>query len=327
MTQHILPDGTPLLRISATRPTPPNERPRFDGVRVRIDPGAHGRTADLVVDGMDIRYEPFHDPDGTQKSLVHFQGVVRSFEVESPQVTDQQAEVNPLEGEDPDPMQTVYKTWKSCKACGLHQYRSQIVFGDGNAIDPSVLIIGEAPGPEEDKQGTPFIGPTGQLLRNTLLEVGLDPVRDCYITNSVLCFPKDEHTGGFRGPLAPEVLPCRERLRSQFRIVGPKVRVVLLLGKRAFASFLRPDLLKSGHLDTDRGWSDLKMKDALGWYSGQLPRKFGDTKVYTTWHPSYIYRQRQSRAQVLPVEWKLDLQAVAAYALHGKFTDPRVRKP
>lgn len=221
-------------------------------------------------------------------------------------------------------MRDVQMAWKDCTACVLHETRTQVCFADGNAVDPTVLIIGEAPGPDEDKEGVPFIGYTGRFLRKNLAKAGLDVMQDCYITNSVLCFPSNGE-GGFRPPTGEEVKACRPRLNEQFRIIGRSLKVVVLTGKRAIATFLEREKLESGMLDKsqgDRGWNRIVVEKYLGWYRGVLPPNF--PRVYSIYHPSYITRNGgESPTNLEYVEWMRDLQAIADYAKHGTLADPR----
>lgn len=218
-------------------------------------------------------------------------------------------------------MAALYEQWKDCTQCGLHLKRRQVVFASGNGVDPKIFIIGEAPGPEEDKKGVPFYGTTGQLLRLNLRRAGIDPDKDCFITNAVMCFPTNDGKD-FRGPLAPEILACRPRLDMQFRMVRPTVQAVVLLGKRAAATLLYGKLLKEpeSKLNAEKGWSAIGMKNLLGWQD-KLPAGF--PKVYVTYHPSYISRIGANESNLEVSAWQEDLKAVADYALKGTFTDPR----
>jgi uracil-DNA glycosylase len=107
-----------------------------------------------------------------------------------------------------------------CTRCRLHQGRTQVVFGDG---DPGadLMFVGEAPGFHEDKQGKPFVGPSGQLLNRLLADIGLRR-QDVYICNVVKSRPP-----GNRDPQPDELAACRGWLDAQVRIVDPKVVVTL----------------------------------------------------------------------------------------------------
>jgi uracil-DNA glycosylase len=110
----------------------------------------------------------------------------------------------------------------SCTRCALASGRTQVVFGEG-AADAGLLVIGEGPGRDEDLQGRPFVGRSGQLLDRLLLEeVGL-PRAAVYIANVVKCRPP-----GNRDPEPEEVAACRPYLEQQVNLIAPKV--VLTLG-------------------------------------------------------------------------------------------------
>lgn len=115
-----------------------------------------------------------------------------------------------------------------CTACGLAATRTQVVFGEG---DPSarLLVVGEAPGAEEDRTGRPFVGRSGQLLERLLAEEAGLARADCFIANVVKCRPPDN-----RNPSAGEVAACRPWLDQQVALMAPAV--VLTLGN--FASRL-----------------------------------------------------------------------------------------
>ncbi len=109
----------------------------------------------------------------------------------------------------------------ACTACGLAEGRTQVVFGAGDA-DADLMIVGEAPGQREDEQGIPFVGPSGKLLETLLGEIGLDR-SEVYIGNVVKCRPPRN-----RDPRPDEIDACGDYLRTQLRLVDPKV--VLTLG-------------------------------------------------------------------------------------------------
>jgi uracil-DNA glycosylase family 4 len=206
---------------------------------------------------------------------------------------------------------TLAEEWGSCKKCELHKKRTQVVFGSGNAINPKILIVGEAPGPEEDKVGIPFFGTTGKLLRRTLESVGIDPNTDCYITNSVMCFPTV--TGkDFRGPLGNEIVACKPRLMAEFETLRKSIKVILLTGKRPTATFLYDEALQKGTLDNEPSWNLIKLEKLIGWHDIEA---LAPARVYVTYHPSYISRLGANIASLPFVKWKKDLSRVAEYAL------------
>ncbi len=117
-----------------------------------------------------------------------------------------------------------------CQACGLGATRTRFVFGTGNAA-ADIVLVGEAPGGDEDRAGEPFVGRAGQLL-NKILEA-IDLRRDdVYICNIIKCRPPEN-----RDPLPAEVAQCEPYLHAQLRIVRPKI--MLALGRIAAQTLLR----------------------------------------------------------------------------------------
>jgi uracil-DNA glycosylase len=108
----------------------------------------------------------------------------------------------------------------TCTRCHLHESRTQVVFGQG---DPhaELMLVGEAPGFHEDRQGLPFVGPSGQLLNRLLAGIGLRR-EDVYICNVVKSRPPRN-----RDPQPDEIAACRPWLDAQIRLVDPKVVVTL----------------------------------------------------------------------------------------------------
>lgn len=120
-----------------------------------------------------------------------------------------------------------------CRACSLAQERTQVVFGVG---DPAaeVLLVGEAPGANEDKQGEPFVGRAGQLLDKMLAAVGLSRQHNIYIANMVKCRPPQN-----RDPLPEEQDACLHWLKAQTALLRPKILVCL--GRVAACRLIAPD--------------------------------------------------------------------------------------
>jgi uracil-DNA glycosylase family 4 len=116
-----------------------------------------------------------------------------------------------------------------CPRCDLALSRSNVVIGDGPA-DAKVVLIGEAPGKNEDKQGKPFVGAAGKILNN-LLEKGSVDRSTVYITNVVKCRPP-----GNRPPKAYEAEACSVYLKKQLEEIAPEI--VVLLGKTAAEAYL-----------------------------------------------------------------------------------------
>lgn len=149
-----------------------------------------------------------------------------------------------------------------CTGCGLHQGRTNLVFGIGDPRAP-LAVVGDAPGFHEDRQGEPFVGPAGQML-DRMLENVIGLRRDqVYIMNVLACRPPDD-----REPALPQVEACRGFFDAQLNIVRP--RVILALGLVAARSLLGSDQ----DIETLRGkW---------GSYRG--------IAVMPTFHPAYLLR-------------------------------------
>ncbi len=113
-------------------------------------------------------------------------------------------------------LKEVYERALGCTACALHQTRTTVVFGAGNA-DADLMFIGEGPGANEDKQGVPFVGRAGKLLDTLLEEIGLER-GSVFIANVVKCRPP-----GNRDPHPEEIETCHPFLRAQVELIEPKV--------------------------------------------------------------------------------------------------------
>ncbi len=166
-----------------------------------------------------------------------------------------------------------------CRACGLHATRRQSVFGAG---DPAadLMIIGEAPGAEEDSQGEPFVGRAGVLLNAMLLAIGLKR-EQVFIANILKCRPP-----GNRDPAADEALHCEPFLQRQIELINP--RVILAAGRVAAQNLLHT-------------------QETLGRLRGK-PQRLGarQTPLVITYHPAYLLRSPEQKARA----WE-DLQQVA----------------
>jgi uracil-DNA glycosylase len=151
----------------------------------------------------------------------------------------------------------------ACTRCSLCATRTQTVFGVGNQ-GADWLIIGEAPGAEEDRQGEPFVGRAGQLLNSMLRAIGLARA-DVYIANILKCRPP-----GNRDPSAAEAAQCLPYLNEQIALLRPKI--ILVVGRIAAHNLLR----------TEVSLSRLR----------QQVHYFGEARipVVVTYHPAYLLR-------------------------------------
>jgi DNA polymerase len=121
----------------------------------------------------------------------------------------------------------------NCDRCGLAETRHQLIFGEGNSQAP-IFIIGEAPGRDEDLQGRPFVGRSGQLLDKILHACGFNRYQHVFISNIVKCRPP-----GNRTPSPEEILVCKPYLLQQINLIDPKI--LILLGATALKSMTGED--------------------------------------------------------------------------------------
>jgi uracil-DNA glycosylase len=110
----------------------------------------------------------------------------------------------------------VYEEARGCTCCPLHQTRTTVVFGAGNA-DADLMFIGEAPGANEDRMGLPFVGQAGKLLDKLLVEIGLER-KDVFVANVLKCRPPDN-----RDPHPNEIEACNDYLWRQVDLIEPTV--------------------------------------------------------------------------------------------------------
>ena len=149
----------------------------------------------------------------------------------------------------------------ACTSCSLHTSRTQTVFGVG---DPQAdwMIIGEAPGAEEDRRGEPFVGRAGKLLDEMLRAVGRSRDR-VFIANILKCRPPNN-----RDPKAEESAACRGYLQRQIELIEPKI--ILAVGRIAAQLLLETD-------------------EPVGRLRGSR-HQLGDTPLVVTYHPAYLLR-------------------------------------
>lgn len=119
---------------------------------------------------------------------------------------------------------------EKCNTCELQLTRNKVVFADGNPKTASIVLIGEAPGENEDLQGIPFVGRAGKLLNEFLNKANISRENDLYIINTVKCRPPKN-----RVPTDKEKDSCSRFLISQIEIINPKI--ILLCGSTALKSF------------------------------------------------------------------------------------------
>lgn len=160
------------------------------------------------------------------------------------------------------------------EGCALKKTATNLVFADGNP-QSDVMLIGEAPGADEDRQGLPFVGVSGQLLDRMLATIGLD--RTCvYITNIVNWRPP-----GNRQPTPQEIAICKPFVEKHITLVQPKI-LVLVGGVAMKALF-----------NTNDGIMRLRGT----WQSYSTPELKSPIKAIATYHPSFLLRSPGQKAQ------------------------------
>jgi len=175
-------------------------------------------------------------------------------------------------------VQSLESTWQAlqaevrgCKRCGLCQSRTQTVFGVGNRR-AELMVIGEAPGQDEDAQGEPFVGRAGQLLNSMLRAMG-HPRETVYIANILKCRPPNN-----RNPNPTEVASCLPYLQQQIDLVQP--RLILAVGGIAAQNLLATE-------------------ESVGRLRGHVHR-LGEraTPLIVTYHPAYLLRSPGEKRKV-----------------------------
>jgi DNA polymerase len=156
----------------------------------------------------------------------------------------------------------------SFEGCGLRRTATHTVFADGNPGAP-VMVIGEAPGADEDRLGRPFVGRSGQLLDRMLAAVSLDRSRNAYITNVLFWRPP-----GNRKPTAEEIALCLPFVWRHIALLRP--RVVVLCGGTATAAVL------------GRAEGITKLRGR--WFELTVPGLADPVPTLTTYHPSFLLR-------------------------------------
>lgn len=171
---------------------------------------------------------------------------------------------------------TLTDTIASCQACGLCQGRKQAVPGTGHR-QARWMVVGEAPGEQEDRQGLPFVGPAGQLLDAMLAAMGLGRENSVYIANVIKCRPPHN-----RNPEPAEVARCQPYLRRQIALVQPGL--ILAMGR-----FAAQTMLSGVVPDVERL--------PLGKLRGQVYMAAG-IPVVVTYHPAYLLRNPADKTKV-----------------------------
>lgn len=164
-------------------------------------------------------------------------------------------------------LEKIREKCNKCFKCELGKTRNNIVFSDGNPETAKAVLIGEAPGENEDKTGTPFVGRAGKLLNEFLEKTGISREKDLYIINTVKCRPPQN-----RVPTDEEKACCQEYLLNQIKTLNPAV--VIFCGATALKSFYP----KKTPISKIRG-------EILELNIGGIERK-----CIPIFHPSYLLR-------------------------------------
>ena len=159
--------------------------------------------------------------------------------------------------------------------CALKRTATNTVIGDGNP-EAALMIVGEAPGAEEDRQGLPFVGPAGRLLDRMLATIGLDRSA-VYITNMLPWRPP-----GNRSPTAEELAICQPFLERQIELIAP--RILVLVGGIAAKALL----------NRREGITRLRGQ----WFPFSTPRMEGTVQSTATFHPAYLLRTPSAKREV-----------------------------
>ena len=157
----------------------------------------------------------------------------------------------------------------ACTACGLHATRNQTVFGVGDE-NADWMLIGEAPGAEEDRLGEPFVGQAGKLLDNMLAAIDLKRGENVYIANVLKCRPP-----GNRNPEPDEVAKCTPFLKRQIALIQPKL--IIAMGRFAAQTLLSSDA-------------------SIASLRGRVYRYEG-VPLIVTYHPAYLLRNLPDKSK------------------------------
>jgi len=166
-------------------------------------------------------------------------------------------------------LEELKKTCLGCELCHLRGGCSRVVFGDGNS-KARLMLIGEAPGADEDRAGIPFVGRAGQLLDRILTAAEIDREK-IFITNVIKCRPP-----GNRLPLQPEVEACLPYLKKQIELINPQI--IVCLGALATKTLIN----KNAAITRDRGkWHNIDGR-----------------RVIATFHPAALLRDPSRKKDV-----------------------------
>ena len=197
-------------------------------------------------------------------------------------------------------MDLLQQKCENCHDCILSSTRSNVVFADGNLETAKIMLIGEAPGEQEDEMGKPFVGRSGQLLDKFLADAGISRENDLYIVNTVKCRPPEN-----RVPTDVEKSMCERYLTAQIDIMSPKA--IIFCGATALKSF----------------WEDKKVQISKvrgNWFDVTVNGK--TYKAMAIFHPSYLLRNHSMEEGSPRRLMQQDLMEIRSTVLGEKSSNP-----
>ena len=213
----------------------------------------------------DLLFEHFEVPEKEEKIVDNQKEEQnQNFQITESKVVETESNLFREDFQKAETLDKVYELIKDCQKCPLGETRNKFVFGSGNP-NADVMLIGEAPGAEEDKQGYPFVGRAGNLLTKILEAINFSR-EEVYIANILKCRPPKN-----RDPKSDEIETCRPHLNKQMDLIKPKV--ILCLGKVAANSLLSKN-------------------ESLASFRGNV-YEYNNTKVMVTYHPAALLRNPQ----------------------------------
>ncbi|WP_370819656.1 uracil-DNA glycosylase [Pandoraea anhela] len=254
----------------ATRPSSPGDSPAAAPARREAPPApvareSNRRTADLPPDDVPMWLDSDGYGDGDAAADAALWSIVR----EGGDAGDDAPSQPKLPGVETLDWEALAERVSNCRLCGLCEKRTQTVFGVGDR-EADWLLVGEAPGQQEDLQGEPFVGQAGKLLDNMLRASTLRRGENVYIANVLKCRPPNN-----RDPEPDEVASCEPYLKRQVALLKP--RVIVVMGRFAAQSILRTQA------------SIASLRGRVHEYEG--------VPVIVTYHPAYLLRSLPDKAK------------------------------
>jgi len=205
-----------------------------------------------------------------QKNLLKSLNNIDEIYAEAPldRLSHQASSVSPDIKTHPESLEKLKEDLINFDGCALKKTAINLVFGDGNP-NADIMLIGEAPGADEDRQGKPFVGMSGQLLTKAFKTAGFEREKDLYITNTVFWRPP-----GNRQPTTQEIQACLPFTQRHIAIINPKL--IILVGGTAIKALLK----------TSEGITKLRGT----WFDYTSPYQNHPIKMTAIYHPAYLLR-------------------------------------